>query len=190
MSTSKLIASAAETVTAVVTAPQMSAVRMESPTPSADCDVHGLCHHLLNSIHICRTAARKETWPADRVVTMDQPPWVTFPPELLTLSQAWAAPGATEGAVEIHGRMLPAALGAGITLMELVVHGWELARASGQDVTYDDAVLEAALTQVEQLAPGLRGMPDGFGPEVPVPATAGALDRLLGLSGRDPYWKP
>ncbi|MBV1853734.1 TIGR03086 family metal-binding protein [Catellatospora tritici] len=190
MTTSKLISSAADTVTAVVTAPPMSAVTKESPTPSSGFDVHGLCEHLLNSIHISRTAVRRESWPAGKVVVMDQPPWVKFPPELASLSAAWAAPDAIEGEVQLNGRMLPAELGAGITLMELVVHGWELARASGQTVEFDDEVLEVALAQVAGVAPSLRGRPGGFGPEVPVPAEASTLDRLVGLSGRDPHWKP
>jgi hypothetical protein len=34
------------------------------------------------------------------------------------------------------------------------------------------------------------GFPGLFGPPVPVPADAAALERLLGLTGRDPFWVP
>ena len=79
---------------------------------------------------------------------------------------------------------------------DLVLHGWDLARATGQDETMDPAEVEAmwaANTAVpaqvmERLrTPGAFG--PGvvvFGPAVPVPADAPLQDRLLGFIGRNP----
>ena len=69
---------------------------------------------------------------------------------------------------------------------DLVVHGWDLARATGQDETIDAAEVERILGFVERM--GTSTMRDNgvTGPEVPVPADAPAQDRMLGLLGRDP----
>ncbi len=77
---------------------------------------------------------------------------------------------------------------------DLVVHGWDLARATGQDHTLDP-------TEVERLWPGALSMDERlrtpgafgpgitvYGPVVDVPAEAPLADRLLGLLGRDPGW--
>ena len=79
-----------------------------------------------------------------------------------------------------------------VALNELVVHGWDLARGSGQAFEVDDAAVSALVEFGEQFSgPGteeLRG--DAFGPVVEVPAEATPLDRLVGLMGRDPNWAP
>ncbi|MDI1461571.1 TIGR03086 family metal-binding protein [Catellatospora sp. KI3] len=187
MTIDKLITKAAGTVTGVLTESALSGLR-EAPTPCADYDVHGLCQHMLGSIYHSRAAALRQPGPEQQPV-MDAPPWVKFPPELVSLSEAWSSPGALDGELEIVGRRLPAEFGAGITLMELVLHGWDLARASGQEIRFDDDVVARALAQVERMAVGMRAN-GGFGPEVPVPGDAAPMDRLLGVSGRDPHWKP
>lgn len=77
---------------------------------------------------------------------------------------------------------------------DMVLHGWDLARATGQDDTIDP-------TEVERLWPAAQNIPDVmrtpgafgpgivvYGPEVSVPAEATLQDRLLGLLGRDPSW--
>lgn len=81
---------------------------------------------------------------------------------------------------------------------DLIIHGWDLARATGQDDTIDPA-------EAEHLWNGLKALPASllnqfrtpgafgpgiviYGPEVPVPAAAPLQHRLLGALGRDPYW--
>jgi uncharacterized protein (TIGR03086 family) len=71
-------------------------------------------------------------------------------------------------------------------LDEIVVHGWELAVATGQDYPSDEAAVRAC---AEFLA-GVPRAEELFGPVVEVPAGAPALDRLVGLTGRDPAWRP
>ncbi len=86
---------------------------------------------------------------------------------------------------------MPGELALGMILWEYQMHGWDLARATGQAWSPPAAASEASL----EFAPGMLG-PDyqgpgkPFGEPVEVPADAEPLDRLLALSGRDPRWQP
>jgi hypothetical protein len=94
--------------------------------------------------------------------------------------------------VEQHVDQVPSA--------DMVMHGWDLARATGQDDTIDPAEVEGMWTGLsamppeflEQLrTPGAFGPGvEVFGPEVTVPEDAPLQDRLLGMIGRDPAWTP
>ncbi|TWF77452.1 uncharacterized protein (TIGR03086 family) [Pseudonocardia hierapolitana] len=79
---------------------------------------------------------------------------------------------------------------------DLVLHGWDLARATGQDEVMDPADVERLWASTSAIppevmesyrTPGAFG-PDVevFGPEVAVPEDAPLQDRLLGLIGRNP----
>jgi uncharacterized protein (TIGR03086 family) len=75
---------------------------------------------------------------------------------------------------------------------DLVVHGWDLARATGQDDTIDPEEV-ARMWPIAQAMDERMRIPNAFGPgivvfgpEVPVPDSAPLQDRLLGLLGRDP----
>ena len=69
---------------------------------------------------------------------------------------------------------------------DLVVHGWDLARATGQDEAIAPSEVARILEFVDRL--GTRTMQENgvTGPEVPVPSDASDQDRMLGLLGRDP----
>jgi len=72
-----------------------------------------------------------------------------------------------------------------IPITDMIIHKWDLGKATGQDSTIDKALAELGF---QVLSPGIAQGRDGgfFGPEVSVPASASAQDRLLGLSGRTP----
>ncbi|MEU4656362.1 TIGR03086 family metal-binding protein [Streptomyces sp. NPDC023723] len=90
------------------------------------------------------------------------------------------------------GGTFPGAYVLDMLLTEAVVHGWDLARATGQTWRPDRAASERARALLaDQIRPEYRGgagMP--FGPEVPVRPDAPALDRLLAFAGRTPDWTP
>ena len=110
--------------------------------------------------------------------------------ELAWLADVWSQPAAWEGTTTMGGGdPLPAALVGGMAFGEIVVHGWDLARATGQSPEWDDDVVALLFREVERTAE-LGRQVKAYGPEVPVPATAPLLDRALGLTGRDPYWTP
>ena len=79
-----------------------------------------------------------------------------------------------------------------VGLNELVVHAWDLGRATGQPVNAEPEVIRALLPMLDQFSPPIdapRG--DGpFGPRFPVSSGAPLLDQLVGLAGRDPSWSP
>jgi uncharacterized protein (TIGR03086 family) len=83
---------------------------------------------------------------------------------------------------------------------DMVLHGWDLARATGQDDAIDPAEVEGLWAAMNAIPADLMEQfrtPGAFGPgvevfgaEVPVPEDAPLQDRLLGLIGRDPAWAP
>ena len=72
---------------------------------------------------------------------------------------------------------------------DLVIHGWDIARATGQEWSIPDE--EAARLQATADGWGDALHSEGIcGPEVPVPDDASPQDRLLARLGRDPRWTP
>ena len=73
-----------------------------------------------------------------------------------------------------------------VASLDMVFHGWDLARATGQDATMDP--VEVARFWASGLTDSMDSLraPGILGPEVPVPADASPQDRLLGLLGRNP----
>jgi uncharacterized protein (TIGR03086 family) len=73
---------------------------------------------------------------------------------------------------------------------ELVVHGWDVARATGQPYDPEPELLDAARAFLEAFAtPDAPAGPDvPFGPAQFLPDSAPPLDRLVALAGRDPAW--
>jgi uncharacterized protein (TIGR03086 family) len=117
--------------------------------------------------------------------------WRTrIPEQLVSLVDAWREASAWEGMTRAGGIDLPADVAGGVALNELVVHGWDIARASGQQFDCDSRTLDACMEVVSMFAtPDEQSSGEGpFGPIVDVPADAPLLDRVIGLSGRNPSW--
>jgi uncharacterized protein (TIGR03086 family) len=115
-----------------------------------------------------------------------------IPRDLGALAGAWRQPGAWEGMTRIAGMDAPAAM-VGLTAAdELVVHGWDVARATGQPYAGDPEALGAAQSFLVQFAsPDAPAGPEvPFGPSRELPGDAPQLDRVVALAGRDPGWSP
>jgi uncharacterized protein (TIGR03086 family) len=82
---------------------------------------------------------------------------------------------------------LPGDIAGLVALDEVVVHGWDLARATGQ--AFDPGDEATAAVHAFLAESRADGAPSPiFGPVVAVPDDAPLLDRAIGLSGRDPRW--
>jgi uncharacterized protein (TIGR03086 family) len=76
-----------------------------------------------------------------------------------------------------------------VALEELVIHGWDVARATGQAYECDDAELDIVngfVAQIANAAPAVRG--DAYAGPVAVSDGLPYLERLVAASGRDPHW--
>ncbi|MFI8437790.1 TIGR03086 family metal-binding protein [Streptomyces sp. NPDC079020] len=169
--------------------------RLTAPTPCPDYTVRELLAHVVGLTAAFRDAARKDLGPASDVPPGSVPlvlgdDWrEVLPPLLDELAAAWRAPAAPDGMTRAGGVDLPAPVAAAVALNELVIHGWDLARSTGQPYRADEADLrscEALMTPAEDRS----GDGAVFGPPVPVPAGAPLLDRVIALSGRRPDWQP
>ncbi|GGT11716.1 TIGR03086 family metal-binding protein [Streptomyces chromofuscus] len=165
------------------------------PTPCPDMAVRNLLGHLLGLSVAFRDAARKALGPTtdtspDTTVPDIGPGWREELPKVLDdLADAWRDPGAWTGMTRAGGVDLPGAVAGVIAADELVIHAWDLARATGQSYAPDPAALRASYDFLLAAA-GEPARDDGpFGPVVDVPADAPLLERAVGLSGRDPGWR-
>ncbi|WP_351222516.1 TIGR03086 family metal-binding protein [Streptomyces sp. NPDC002133] len=167
--------------------------RLGDPTPCPKYAVRELLAHILGLSVAFRDAARKDLGPTTdtdpgTVTPVLEDDWRgTLPRVLDELVAAWRAPGAWDGDTQAGGVTFPAAIAGRVALNELLVHGWDLARATGQDHDPDEASLAVSYGLLKPAAddPGSDGM---FGPAVPVPDDAPLLDRVIALSGRSPHW--
>lgn len=70
-------------------------------------------------------------------------------------------------------------------LGDLLIHTWDLARATGQEETLDPELVHDMLLGIEPLDDVLRASGQ-YGPRVPVPVDAGEQTRLIAFTGRQP----
>jgi uncharacterized protein (TIGR03086 family) len=187
----ELVAAAAKPTVAVVCA--VTDDQFGAATPCAEFDVRTLIGHLLFWGPALEGAARKEFVPqtdpgTDPVYPAAEDLRSRLADQIDGIVSAWSEPDAWEGTTRMGSPMeLPASMIGGMVLGELVVHGWDLARATDQHPTWDDDVLNFVHRELEWTAEQGREM-GVYGPRVAVPDDGSMLDRILGLTGRDPHW--
>jgi uncharacterized protein (TIGR03086 family) len=172
--------------------------KLEAPTPCAKSTLGDLIDHVGGFSLAFRAAAAKEfgdldssRGPSANAANLGDDWRTRIPRQLEALADAWRDPSAWTGMTKAGGLDLPGEVAGVIALDELVVHGWDIARASGQPYDCEPASVEAAMAFVQPIAESGEAPREGlFGPPVPVPADAPALDRLVGMTGRDPAWTP
>ena len=177
--------------------------QLAGPTPCEYYSVGDLLDHFMGLTIAFRDAATKAslepgydsvppTAPEKRPSAANlNPDWRNLLPRRLDdLAAAWQNPSAWQGMAQAGGVTMPAELMGLVATNELVVHGWELAAATGQTFEADTANLQAAYEFAELSAQEGEDRDGLFGPVIEIPADAPLLDRLLGLTGRNPGWIP
>ncbi|WP_028925233.1 TIGR03086 family metal-binding protein [Pseudonocardia acaciae] len=169
---------------------------LDGPTPCAEYTVRDLLGHLLGLTAVFRNAATRTgdtAAPPEEPGTLVTGDWpARLAARLDELALAWRDPNAWEGVTGAGGVELPSSLAGTIALNELLLHGWDLARATGQPFRADPDSVRASLefTELVNSPRWTAGRAGLFDDVVEVPSDAPDLDRTLGLSGRDPAWTP
>ncbi|MFG2090983.1 TIGR03086 family metal-binding protein [Spirillospora sp. NPDC048824] len=170
--------------------------QLTAPTPCTGTSLAALIDHV-NGLTLAFTWAATKDFPdgASPPPSADAsalpPDWrARIPEQLDALAAAWRSPDAWQGMTKAGGIDLPGEDAGHVAMNELVVHGWDMARASGQPYDAGTEEIEACLAfvapTVEQS--GGKGVEGLFGPAVEIPGDAPAVDRLVALTGRDPSW--
>ena len=151
---------------------------LDAASPCDAWDVRTLMDHMLDTQRYFVGAARGQ----------DASPPSPNPPRLLgddPVVDFEAARDDTLGTFGQRGVIERTGPSLGIAFCDLLVHSWDLAKATGQDATMPDGLAEAAYGMIRgRLTDEQRA--GAFKPEVAVPPDASAQDKLLAYTGRDP----
>ncbi len=185
---------------------------LPEPSPCTEYTLGDLVDHVSGFSRGFSAAATKDLGPVTAAAPSADagrlgPGWRTrIAREVRALAEAWADPASWQGTTQVGGVELTAAQAGLFALNELVLHGWDVARASGQEFGCDPTTLQACwdfavattpATPAPGTAPPATTKPgaDGatepagpFGVPVEVPEDAPLIDRLVALRGRDPSW--
>jgi len=171
---------ATEAVVAGVRADQWTA-----PTPCAELDAREVLNHLVRGNLLFVAIIRDEPRPVPGTDHLDGGPLAAFQRATAQLREAFRGPGVLESVYDApFGTARGTAL-VHVRIVENLVHGWDLARATRQPGDFPGDVAGRALVRSQQR---LTSRPEGpgapFAAEVPVPPDAPAIDRLAGWLGR------
>lgn len=153
------------------------------PTPCTEWTVRDVVAHLVDGN---RRFAALLGMPTTEEGTPTAPDGlvVAYRGSATALAAAYRQPDALTKIVTVPFGTVPGSVTLQLRLVEALVHGWDLAQATGQQITFPDGIAEAALSFSQaaraQIPPGHTP----FGPPQPVAEKAAAIDRLAAYLGR------
>ena len=160
------------------------------PTPCAEYDVRALLSHTvggLNRIAIVGEGGDALAVPARADGVPDDGWLAAYRAAAARARAAWADDAKLGALFEVPWGKVPGRVAISGYVQEITVHGWDLARATGQPTELDPELASWVLAVAQRILPAEpRGGEVPFGPVVPVPAEAGVYARLAAWLGRQP----
>lgn len=165
---------------------------LTKPTPCTDFDLKTLVNHFIGTtgalVMVARRVPMDPDDPYGSQKDSTQGDWqATLASNIDDLSRSWADPQAWEGSVDMGGGNMPATMIGEMALAETLLHGWDLARATGQQLTVSDNLGSELRRSIEETAELGRTV-GAYGEAVDVGEAASEFERALAASGRDPRW--
>jgi uncharacterized protein (TIGR03086 family) len=164
------------------------------PTPCSGWSVRDVVNHLVGGnllfVRLLGGAplpTREELVAAFRTDRLGSDPVGAYRAAAATLLDAFGADGVLERVVTVPAGTFPGIGALHLRIVEALVHGWDVSRATGIPLTVPDELVEQELAFTRDTLSRLPPRPAGqgpFGPAQPVAGDAPALDRLAALLGR------
>ena len=157
------------------------------PTPCADWNVEELLNHVVGGNWWASELARGATIEGvGSRLDGDQlgsDPLDAYDRSAEAAAAAFEAPGALDAPCAVSYGPVPGSVYAGHRFIDILIHGWDLAAATGQDRRLDPALVDACWAEVQPQVEVIRGS-GMFGEEVTILPDADAQTRLLAELGR------
>lgn len=163
----------------------VGADQWDAPTPCPEWTVRELANHVQRGN--VRFAAIMAGEPADvpDADLLGEQPVAAFRDAADAMLVAFGQPGALERVVAAPIGQVPGVAALYLRVVEHLVHGWDLARATGQRPAFDDRVAEQAFAFTESKLADLPPGSTAFAARKAVAEDAPAVDRLAALLGRE-----
>lgn len=157
------------------------------PTPCAQMDVRGVLNHFVGANWYFLHVAEGRDLPdeGERDLIADDPAGALETARQAVL-ETFSAPDILTRTFRFPFGEMPGEIGVGIATLETVVHGWDLAKATGQDTSIAPEIATALLAGAQGLDGFRSPTGDPFGPAVSVPDDASPGDKLIAFTGRQP----
>jgi uncharacterized protein (TIGR03086 family) len=163
--------------------------QLTGPTPCTEWTVRDVIDHVdgvsRGFIAVARKDVGEDTAPEPTAADLDTDWRERVAKNVRALGDAWDDPTSWQGRTDGAGLNLPNETWGKIALTEIVVHGWDIARATGQPFGLPNDTLRACFDHVVGFVPNapVEGL---WGPPVEVPTDAPLLDQIVAITGRHP----
>jgi uncharacterized protein (TIGR03086 family) len=159
--------------------------QLSNSTPCSEFDVRLLLNHMIGGLEMLREAASGGTAVRPEGDQFGDNPGNTYNERRAKLVEAIRRDGVLDRPWKMPFGELPGQMMASIAFVEHVTHGWDLAKATGQNTTIPEDLLKDSLEVVTPMDAMWR-MDGVCGPKVEVPADASETDQFAGFMGRQP----
>ncbi len=165
----------------------ISAGRLDQPTPDSEWDVRALLNHVIaGNLWAAELAAGRTIEQVGDQLDGDvigADPAAAYDRSAAAAAAAFDAPGVMDAPCAVSYGPVPGSVYAGHRFVDVLIHGWDLAAATGQDTTLDPALVDACLEVIEPQVEAFRAA-GAVGPAVPAAPDASQQTRLLAILGR------
>ncbi|MGZ8733797.1 MAG: TIGR03086 family metal-binding protein [Acidimicrobiia bacterium] len=157
------------------------------PTPCAEWNVRELVNHIVAGNFWAAELGAGKTIPevGDRLDgdVLGDDPLAAYDASAAAASAVFSAPGAMEAPCAVSYGPVPGEIYAGHRFIDVLIHGWDVAAATGQDTRIDPELVEVCWVVVEPQAEILVGS-GVFAADVEAPPAAGPQAARHAVQGR------
>lgn len=161
-----------------------------APTPCTDWTVRDLVNHIVGGNRLFTGILRGEINlqpggpPRPPIDWLGDDPPAAYRTAATALLEAFGQPGVMQQTFTVPFGSVPGAVALHLRNTELLAHGWDLARATGQATRFPDEVVEQELAFSRSSLGAIPPTRSPFAAPQPVADDAPTIDRLAALLGR------